>query len=167
MGWDDWQHDAARWDRILWMRSQHSNTHVYTHLKGKSLQHGWSIVVSLTACLTKASQICEYSCDPSQVAHIHAHYCHDCTIVTPSSHWVVMALVKTWRWRIIATWICERKAKSCGGITSLSFCFSFSKTRTRLSSEMQSSPSLGWITVFWIKLGCCWTTTVTTFQISD
>lgn len=62
-----------------------------------------------------------------------------------------MALAKTWRWRIIATWICERKAKSCGGITSLSFCFSFSKTRTRLSSEMQSSPSLGWITVFWIK----------------
>lgn len=67
-----------------------------------------------------------YSCKTSQVIHVHARICHHCIIVTPSSHWVVMALAKTWRWRIITTWICERKAKSRGGITSLSFCFSFS-----------------------------------------
>lgn len=87
---------------------------------------------------------------------VHARICHHCIIVTPSSHWVVMAPAKTWRWRIIATWICERKAKSLGGITSLSFCFSLSWKWTRLSSEMQSSPSSGRITIFWIKLGCCW-----------
>lgn len=78
-----------------------------------------------------------------------------------------MALAKTWRWGIITTWICGRKAKSRGGITSLFFCFSFSWKRTRLSCEMQSSPSFGWITVFWMKLGCCWSATVTTFQISN
>lgn len=104
--WDDWQLVADRSARILWMRREHANTH-FTHTfdsGGKSPQ-----LRSLSAGLT--TSIVNKAVKHLRCFMLTRVFVTIAFIVPASSHWVGMALATTWRWRIIATWICERTSK--------------------------------------------------------
>lgn len=111
----------------------------------KNTQTFSTVSGSLLPCLIKASQInrANTRAKTSQVIHVHECIHHYCIIVTPSSHWVAPA--KTWRWRIITTWIREIKAKK-SAMELPRFCsvFVLLLPQKRISSALQSSPSLNY-----------------------
>lgn len=60
---------------------------------------------------------------------------------------------KTWRGEVITTWIYARKRRA---VSPLPQFFSLSLQRRDPPARCAvGSPSLGWITLFWMQLGCC------------